>query len=143
VYNGMYPQESLITKQRSVVSLNPIGEALARYAELMPGVVDVRGETVYFDLGSYAHLTRKAERGRYIGWIRETLENPQEIRQDFDHRYSFRELYINSLCEDPNDLGRPFIVIVERRIDLYFWTAFVPDDGYLKKALKGRLIWRA
>jgi len=109
----------------------------------MPAITDVRGERVEFDLGSYDHLLRYEGRIQYIGWIKETLENPDEIRQHFDKRLPFREIYINTIyvsLDDPT--GTPFLVVVDRRIVLNFWTAFVPDAGHLRKARRGKLLWK-
>jgi hypothetical protein len=132
-----------MSKRRSVIPLNPVQEAFVRYGELMPFVTDVRGERVVFDLGSYAHLIRKEGRERYIAWIRETLENPEEIRRDFNPRHPEREVYINTLYESEDGEGHKFIVVVSRQVELVFWTAFKPDDWYMKKVSTGRLLWRA
>lgn len=130
-------------KRRSVVPLNTLDEAFDLYAELMPSVTDVRGQEVLFDWSSYAHFTRRRERGHYVNWIRETITNPEEIRKDFDRRYPNRELYVNTLYETEDAPGRPFVVVVSRLVTLHFWTAFDPDEPYLAKVKKGRLLWRA
>ena len=97
-------------KRPGIVALNPASEAFARYYELMPAVTDVRGEEVAFDLGSYAHFTRREGREQYVVWIRETLENPDEIRRDFDRRHPERELYLRRLRSDEVADEETFIV---------------------------------
>ena len=72
-----------LRKRKSIVPLNSVDEAFEKYCELMPDITDVRGERVNFDLGSYTHLLDDEDRLRRIGWIRETLGNPEEIRRDF------------------------------------------------------------
>jgi hypothetical protein len=132
-----------LKKRKSIVSLNSVEEAFEKYSELMPAVNDVRAEKIRFDLGSYTHLLQYEGRVQYISWIKETLVNPEEIRQNFDRRFPFREIYINTVYESSDDpFGRPFIVVVDRRITLNFWTAFVPEESYLRKARKGKLLWR-
>ena len=129
-------------KHKSVVPLNVAAEAFALYSELMPSVTDVRGEKVLFDLGTFAHLLRDEERLERIGWIGETLRNPEEIRRDFDKRFPYREIYVNTVYEDSADqYGEPFVVVIDRRLDLNFWTAFVPDERHLRRVRRGRLLW--
>ncbi|HID61325.1 MAG TPA: hypothetical protein EYP49_01060 [Anaerolineae bacterium] len=112
-------------KRKSVVSLNSVEEAFEKYSELMPAITDVRGGRVNFDLGSYTHLIDDEDRLRRIGWIRETLENPEEIRRDFVKEFPFREIYLNTVYESEEDCtGEPFLVGVDRRVALHFWTAF-------------------
>lgn len=120
-------------KRPSIVALNPASEAFARYSELMPAVTDVRGEEVAFDLGSYAHFTRREGRERYVAWIRETLQNPDEIRRDFDRRHPERELYVRRLRSDETADEETFIVAVTRRVGLHFWTAFSAEAWYVLK----------
>ena len=106
-----------LRKRKSIVSLNSVEEAFEKYSELMPAVNDVRAEKIRFDLGSYTHLLQYEGRVQYISWIKETLVNPEEIRQNFDRRFPFREIYINTVYESSDDpFGRPFIVVVDRRI---------------------------
>lgn len=109
----------------------------------MPAVTDVRGEEVAFDLGSYAHFTRREGRERYVVWIRETLENPDEIRRDFDRRHPERELYIKRLRSDEVADEETFIVVVTRRVGLHFWTAFPAEAWYVSKVERGKLLWSA
>lgn len=130
-------------KQRSIVVLNSVEEALDKYRALVPSVTDVRREEVQFDLGSYAHLLRYEGRIQHMDWIKETLLNPEEIRRNFDRRFSFREIYVNRIYESPDDpQGKPFIVIVDRRVTLSFWTAFIPDESYLRKVQQGKVLWQ-
>jgi hypothetical protein len=130
-------------KEQSVVPLNSVEEALSKFMALVPSMTDVRGEEVQFDLGSYAHLLRYEGRIQYIDWIKETLQNPEEIRRNFDRRFPFREIYVNRIYESPDDPhGTPFIVIVDRRVTLSFWTAFISDEGYLQKVQQGKVLWR-
>lgn len=130
-------------KRKSIIPLSSVQQAFKKYSELMPAVTDVRGEKIEFDLGSYAHLLQYEGKVQYIGWAKETLENPEEIRQNFDKRFPFREIYINTVYESLEDsLGKRFIVVIDRRITMNFWTAFVPEESYLSKARKGKLLWR-
>lgn len=109
----------------------------------MPAITDVRKEGIDFDLGSYTHLLDDEDRLRRIGWIRETLENPEEIRRDFVKEFPFREIYLNTVYESEEDrLGEPFLVVVDRRVTLHFWTAFTPSERYLQKVRRGKLLWR-
>ena len=130
-------------KRPGIVALNPASEAFARYCELMPAVTDVRGEEVAFDLGGYAHFTRREGRERYVVWVRETLENPDEIRRDFDRRHPERELYVRRLRSDEAADEETFIVVVTRRVGLHFWTAFPAEAWYVSKVEQGKLLWSA
>jgi len=132
-----------MSKRRKLIPLNDLDEAFGLYADLMPAVTDVRGEDVFFDWGSYAHFTRRRERGRFVNWIRETITNPEEIRKDFDHRHPNHEVYVNTFYEAEDAPGRSFVVIVKRTITLHFWTAFDPGESYLAKVKEGELLWRA
>lgn len=132
-----------LRKRKSIVPLNSIDEAFEKYSELMPDITDVRGERVNFDLGSYTHLLDDEDRLRRIGWIRETLGNPEEIRRDFVKEFPFREIYINTVHESEEDrIGESFLVVVDRRVALHFWTAFTPIDRYLQRVKRGKLLWR-
>ncbi len=130
-------------KRKSIVSLNSFEEAFEKYSEFMPAITDVREEKINFDLGSYTHLLDDEDRLRRIGWIRETLENPEEIRRDFVKEFPFREIYLNTVYESEEDrLGEPFLVIIDRRVTLHFWTAFAPSERYLQRVKRGKLLWR-
>ena len=130
-------------KRKSIVPLNLVEEAFEKYSEFMPAITDVRGERVNFDLGSYTHLLDDEDRLRRIGWIRETLENPEEIRRDFVKEFPFREIYLNTVYESEEDrMGEPFLVVVDRRVTLNFWTAFTPSERYLQRVKRGKLLWR-
>jgi hypothetical protein len=132
-----------LKKRKSIVPLNSVEEAFEKYCELIPAITDVRGERVNFDLGSYTHLLDDEDRIRSIGWIRETLENPEEIRQDFVKEFPFREIYLNTVYESEEDrIGEPFLVVVDRRVILHFWTAFAPGERYLQRVKRGKLLWR-
>jgi hypothetical protein len=132
-----------LRKRKSIVPFNLVEEAFEKHSEFMPAITDVRGERVNFDLGSYTHLPDDEDRLRRIGWIRETLENPEEIRRDFVKEFPFREIYLNTVYESEKDrMGEPFLVAVDRRVTLNFWTAFTPSEGYLQRVKRGKLLWR-
>jgi len=131
--------------QRSIVPLNTVAEAFELFNRLLiPFVVDVRGERVYFDIGDYVHLMDDEERLKRIAWIAETIANPAEIRRGHLKSKPFREVYIATICESDEDIeGESFIVGVDRKYGrLDFRTAMVPDPGYLKNVRKGELLWR-
>ena len=133
-----------MSKHRRIVSLNRVDESLALFNQmLIPFVIDVRGEEVYFDLGDYVHLLDDEERLQRIRWIRETLVNPEEIRRSHLKSKPFREVYIATIYESEDDLtGEPFVVGVDRKLGrLDFRTALVPEASYLKQLRKGRLLW--
>ena len=94
-------------KHRRIVSLNRVDESLALFNQmLVPFVIDVRGEEVYFDLGDYVHLLDDEERLQRIRWIRETLVNPEEIRRSHLKSKPFREVYIATIYESEDDLTK-------------------------------------
>ena len=131
-----------MAKSRSIVPTNSEAEAFELFSNLlMPSVQEVRGEPVYFDLGGFTHLQRRPDRLIFIRWIRETLQNPEEIRQDRNRDH--REIYINTIFEDEADeAGTAFVVVIDRRIQLNFWTAFSPSSDYLARIKDGRLLWQ-
>lgn len=131
-------------KRRSIVPLNREADAFALFTQLMPAITDVRGERIEFDVGSFAHLAGDEERLERIGWIAETLTNPLEIRQDYDRRFPFREIYVNIVFQSEDDQeGEYFVVIVDRRISVNFWTAFVCGPRCQVQVQKGKLLWSA
>jgi len=137
--------ESAMTEEPRVVPLNSISEAAALFNQLLvPFVVDVRGEKVYFDIGDYVHIMDDEERLVRIGWILETIVNPAEIRRGHLKSKPFREVYIATICESDRDIeGEPFIVGVDRKYGrLDFRTAMVPDPAYLDHVRRGKLLWR-
>jgi hypothetical protein len=129
-------------KRRSIIPPNDLDEAFGLYADLMPAVTDVRGEDVFFDLGGYTHLQRSEVRLQYVAWIGETLQNPDEIRRDHRRDLPFREVYINTFWSSNDVDEMPYLVYVDRRIELNFWTAFVPDEWCLAKVKGGKLLWK-
>jgi hypothetical protein len=134
-----------VDKRRSVVPLNSVNEAFELFNELLvPSVTDVRGEIVFVDVGDYVHLMQEEYRLERIGWILETLTNPEEIRKGHRKETPFREVYINRVYQSEDDLeGEPFVVSANRQFrGLDFRTAFVPRSSYLQRVRKGRLIWR-
>jgi len=133
-----------MSKRRRIVSLNRVDESLALFNQmLIPFVIDVRGEGVYFDLGDYVHLLDDEERLQRIRWIRETLVNPEEIRRSHLKSKPFREVYMATIYESEDDLtGEPFVVGVDRKFGrLDFRTALVPEAAYLRQLRKGQLLW--
>lgn len=69
--------------------------------------------------------------------------NPEEIRRDFNKDFPYREICVNMVFESQESTkGEPFLVIVDRRVGLIFWTAFVPTPAYLEKVKRGKLIWQ-
>ncbi len=130
--------------QRRIVPLNSIDEALALFNQLLvPFIIDVRGEQVYFDIGDYVHLMDDEERLRRVRWIQETLTHPDEIRRSHLKSKPFREVYLAQIFESEHDLaGEHFLVGVDRRLGrLDFRTAFVPKPSYLKQTKEGRQLW--
>ncbi|MFQ5341167.1 MAG: PBECR2 nuclease fold domain-containing protein [Anaerolineae bacterium] len=127
---------------RRFVPQNTEAEAFELFSELlMPSIQDVRGESILFDLGGFTHLQRRPDRLVYIRWIRETLQNPAEIRQDRERDH--REIYVAAILEtEASEFGTPFVVVVDRRIQLTFWTAFSPTASYLSKIRNGKLLWQ-
>lgn len=132
--------------RKSIVSLNPLTDAFTIFVdELTPGVHDIRGEWVSIDIGDYAHaILGDEDKETRIRWIRETLQNPQEIRASHLRSKPDRENYINRIYEDDQDtIGIPFVVGVRRRPGkLDFRTAIIPTDAYLRNLRKGKLLWR-
>jgi len=135
-----------MSKRKSIVPLNSLDEALTLFNELLtPSVTDARGEIVFVDIGDYVHLMQEEQRLERIRWILETLTNPEEIRKGHRKETPFREVYINTVYRDEQDMeGKPFVVGVKRRFQgLDFRTAFIPRPSYLAKVRKGRLLWKA
>ncbi|MFQ6058981.1 MAG: hypothetical protein ACE5MB_08920 [Anaerolineae bacterium] len=135
-----------MAKQRSIAPLNRASEAFDLFkALLVPFIVDVRGEKVYFDIGDYVHLMDDEERVTRIRWIAETIVNPEEIRKGHVRSKPFREVYLNTVYESAQDIeGTPFIVGVDRRYGrLDFRTALVPTPTYLENIKKGGLLWKS
>lgn len=131
-------------KRRSIVPLNREADAFALFTELMPAITDVRGEHIEFDVGSFAHLASDEVRLQRIGWITETLTNPLEIRRDYDRRFPFREIYVNIVFQYEGDQeGEYFVVVIDRRISVNFWTAFVCGPRCQAQVQKGKLLWSA
>jgi hypothetical protein len=131
-------------KRRSIIPLNREADAFALFTQLMPVATDVRGERIAFDAGSFAHLAGDEERLERIGWIAETLTNPLEIRRDYDRRFPFREIYFNVVFQSEDDQdGEGFVVVVDRRVTLNFWTAFVCGPRCQAQVRKGKLLWSA
>lgn len=129
-------------KSKSVVPLNRREEGFLIFNdELTPDLIDVRGETVYIDLGDYTHLLGHAEMLSRIRWIKETLQNPEEIRQ---HRSKpYREIYLNTIyAETDEPYGETHLVVVNRGQSLKFWTSFIPDASYAVGLRKGKLLWK-
>jgi hypothetical protein len=133
-------------KQRSIVPLNSGDDAFRLFSELLtPSVTDVRGETVFVDIGDYVHLMQEEQRLERVSWILETLTNPEEIRKGHRKETPFREVYINRVYRDEHDMeGEVFVVGVNRGfLGLDFRTAFLPRPSYLAQISKGQLIWKA
>lgn len=131
--------------QPMIVGLNAASEAFGLFNRLLvPYVVDVRGERVYFDLGDYTHLIDDEERLQRIRWIKAAIRHPAEIRRSHVKAKPFREVYIAVIQADKNEpQTEPFIVGVDRRLGrLDFRTAFVPEPAYFQAVRKGELLWR-
>ena len=133
-------------KTKSVVPLNNPNDALDIFKqELMPAVTDVRGEVVESDLGDFSHIAlRHQEIPERMSWIRETLQNPEEIWRHW--QMPAREVYVNTIFEsDDDDEGTLHIVVIERRLlTLKLWTSFVPKfpDTYRERVERGDLLWQ-
>lgn len=132
-------------KKKSYVPLNDPAEAFLIFRdELTPELTEVRGGKVYIDLGDYAHLWAHAEMSSRIRWIAETLKNPEEIRRHPNKSKPFREIYINTIFTHPADaVGEPHLVVIDRGLQLRFWTSFVPEEeSYVVRMRKGKLLWK-
>ena len=50
-------------KQRSIVPLNSVDDAFRLFSDLLtPSVTDVRGETIFVDMGDYVRLMQEEQR---------------------------------------------------------------------------------
>lgn len=130
-------------KRKSVVARNKVSEAFEFYSKLITSrLTDVRGEEVTFDFGSYAHILDDEDLLERINYIPETLTNPEEIRRSHHREMAFREVYVNTIYEDEADVvGESFLVVVDRRPYLAFWTCILPTVSYLKNVQRGELLW--
>jgi hypothetical protein len=134
--------------RKSTVPLNdPRGSFDLFNEQLVPAIVDTRGEKVEVDLGDYLHgVLDHPEMPSRINWIVETLQNPEEIRLHWDKRLPYREVYVNTIYQSEEGIdGEMHIVIVDRRWSrLRFWTTFVPRDRdrYSELVRKGKLLWK-
>jgi hypothetical protein len=137
---------NIVPKRKSVVALNPSADALTIFVnELTPGIQDIRGEFVRIDIGDYAHaILGDEDKETRIRWIRETLQNPQEIRASHLPSKPDRENYINTIYESDQDaMGTSFVVGVRRQLGkLDFRTAVIPTEAYLRNLRNGKLLWR-
>jgi hypothetical protein len=70
-----------MAKLKSIVALNGADDALEIFRQkLLPFVLDVRNKRIDVDLGDYAHvILDHPEMQSRVGWIEETLKNPEEI----------------------------------------------------------------
>lgn len=134
--------------RKSIVPLNETRDSFNLFQDqLVPTIIDVRGETVEVDLGDYLHgILDHPEMPERVNWIIETLRNPAEIRRHWDRRLRHREIYVNTIYASEDDLdGELHLVIVERRPGgLRLWTTFVPwDQGkYERLVRRGELLWK-
>jgi len=137
-----------MTKRKSVVPLNDARDSFNLFQDqLVPAITEARGEAVEVDLGDYLHgILDHPEMPERVNWIVETLRNPLEIRRHWDRRLQHREVYVNTIYVDEDDLdGEVHLVIVERRLRrLRFWTTFVPMDRerYERLTREGELLWK-
>ncbi len=134
----------MASKRKSFVVLNRVSEAFELYNALTERpFAEVRGERVIFDLGSYAHICEDEELLIRIKHITETLVNPDEIRRSHHRERPFREVYVNTFyTEEKDTVGEPFLVVLDRRPVLRFWTCILPTPGYLRAVRRGKLIWK-
>lgn len=136
-------------KRKSVVPQNDPDDSFKLFGEqLVPAIVDARGEEVSVDFGDYLHgILDHPEMPSRVGWIVETLQNPEEIRRHWDKRLRHREVYVNTIYQNEEDLiGEMHLVIVQRALGrLKFWTTFVPRDPekYRRLVRRGELLWKA
>jgi hypothetical protein len=137
-----------MTKRKSVVPLNDARDSFNLFQDqLVPAIAEARGEAVEVDLGDYLHgILDHPEMPERVNWIVETLRNPLEIRRHWDRRLQHREIYVNTIYADEDDLdGELHLVIVERRMRrLRLWTTFVAVDRerYERLTRKGELLWK-
>lgn len=133
-----------MSKKLSIIPYNESDEAFGIFRkELIPWIIDVRGERVKVDAGDYAHFMEHEYMLNRIRWIPETLKNPEEIRRDFHRHLPFREIYLNTIYSNKEDcLGSPLMIIVDRRHALKLWTSFIPRNDYIKRVKGGKLLWK-
>lgn len=128
---------------KSFTEFNEINEALKLFQSFFPFIIDVRGIKIHFDYGSYAHILDNRQALRRVNHIKQTLVNPDEIRQSIHKDKKFREIYLKKFYKNSqDDTGETFVVIVDKRINYKFWTCFLPFPDYLTKLKKGKVIWK-
>lgn len=132
------------SKRKSLVHLNAVADALSLYqSQLMPIVEDVRGQRIEFDLGSCVHVVDDEELLARILHIHETLANPEEVRRSHHRSTPYREVYINTFYESQEDeIGEPFLVVIDRRPWPMFWACILPEENYLENVKEGDLLWK-
>lgn len=147
-------------KKKSIVALNEAGkgdrQALELFEEeLCSDVIEVRGRRVKVDLGDFAHIQKAIDGGtriRRIRYIRETLYNPEEIRESVSPSRKGKtstEVYLNTIFASKEDQeGELCKVVVEPSFDFStferyyrFKTFYLPDEETWKRNRKGRRIW--
>jgi len=141
---------------KSIVALNSEAEAFEIFKqELSKGVFEVRGANVSFDFGDSSYLQKKTDGGvrlRRIRHIKETLCNPEEIRESVSESRkdkSVTEVYINNCFADDNDPeGEACKVVVEPMLDFKtfqkaykFKTFYLPNEETLIKNKRGKKLW--
>ncbi len=136
-----------MSKSKSIVSLNDPKDSLEVFRQkLLPFMLDVRNKRIDADLGDYAHIILDhPEMQQRVGWIEETLKNPEEIRQHPDKSKSFREIYLNRICASENDTeGTWHLVVVDARPFSKLWTSFLPTapDYVAMIQKRGKLVWK-
>lgn len=135
-------------RQKSIVPLNKVRDSFNLFQDqLVPTITDGRGEIIEVDLGDYMHgVLDHPEMSERVNWIVETLCDPMEIRRHWDRRLQHREVYVNRIYVDEDDLeGELHLVVVDRRLGrLRFWTTFVPrnQERYERLVRKGELLWK-
>jgi len=132
------------SKSLSIVLYNESDEAFEIFRkELIPYIIDVRGEKVKLDAGDYVHFMEHEYMLSRIRWIPETLRNPEEIRRDFHKYLPFREIYVNTVyCHEKDCPGSSHLIVVDRRQELKLWTSFIVRGDYLKRVKEGELLWK-
>jgi hypothetical protein len=144
------------SKSKSIVALNSEADAFEVFKqEISKGLLEVRGLKVSFDFGDFSCLQKKTDGGmrlKRLRYIRETLCNPEEIRESVSESRkakSSTEVYINTCFKDGNDTqGEACKVVIEPTTDFRtfqktykFKTFYLPNEETLIKNKQGKKLW--
>lgn len=144
------------SKSKSITTLNSEAEAFEIFKqELSKGCLEVRGLKISFDFGDFSYLQKKTDGGirlKRLRYIKETLSNPEEIRESVSEsrkEKSITEVYINTCFMNAHEsTGESCKVVVEPTIDFNtlqrvykFKTFYLPNEETLIKNKKGKKLW--